>query len=126
MRFFGKKAARFRVQLGMDIKRCSTCRNFTRPCEVCGEPAVFLRWCEVETGILQFNAFFKPEYQERLRRVYCQTNTVPHGCSLEKLTDVVALVEWSDGTVSRVNPESIKFLDVQQPSSHNELKETKS
>ena len=126
MRFFGKKATRFRVQLGMDIKRCSSCRNFTRPCEVYGEPAVFHRWCEIETAILRFDMHFKPEDQQRLRCKYEQTHTIPPGCSLEKLTDIVALVEWPAGTVSKVSPDSIKFLDTQHPNSRNELKETKS
>lgn len=63
-----------------------------RPCYAQGRPALFHRWCD--------NA--RP-----VRRKYAQEDDTQH----YQLHNVQALVEFADGTVARVWPQDIQFID---------------
>lgn len=82
-----------------------------RPCEVDGKPAVFHRWVDDETGALIINFFAKDDMVDRLRRKFKEDGVVPAGCSLEKLHQTLALIEWPGGTVETVPVSKIRFTD---------------
>ena len=82
-----------------------------RPCEVCGQRCYFHRFIEEERGILQINAFMKPETIEKVRRMYEEDGVMSNCCTLEKIRHAWALVEFPDGQLKKVEPEAVKFLD---------------
>lgn len=82
-----------------------------RPCEVDGKRCYFHRFIEEERGVLQINAFMRPESVKQVRRMYEEDGVMTNACSLEKLRHAYALVEFPDGTVKKVEPEKVRFLD---------------
>lgn len=82
-----------------------------RPCEVDGQRCYFHRFIEEERGVLQINIFMKERDAYEAREIYERYGLVFNGCSLEKLRHAYALVEFSDGTVKKVEPEKVRFLD---------------
>lgn len=82
-----------------------------RPCEVDGQVCYFHRFIEEERGVLQINAFMRPENVALVRRMYEEDGVMTNACSLEKLRHAWALVEFPDGAVKKVEPEKVRFLD---------------
>lgn len=82
-----------------------------RPCEVDGQVCYFHRFIEEERGVLCVNAFMKRSEMEEYRRLYEEEGVVTCYCSLEKLRHAWALVEFPDGSVKKVEPEKVRFLD---------------
>lgn len=109
--FWKKKTPFAKLRLGLDVKRCSECPGSERPCLADGKPAVFHRWVDEDKGLLRINAFTRPEEQDRLHRTFREAGVIPHCCSMEALRAAFALVEYSDGSVGKVKPELIQFLD---------------
>ena len=91
---------------GAPRPRCSI-----RPCLADGKPGLFHRWVDVDQTLLKINAFVNAEAQERYARTFRDDGVVPHCCSLEVVRCTFALVEYPDGSVGRVKPELIQFLD---------------
>ena len=82
-----------------------------RPCTVDGRPALFHRWIEEERVLLKVNAFTTPEDQQRLLYKFREMSLVAPECSTEVLHSVLALVEYRDGTVAKVKPERVRFVE---------------
>lgn len=82
-----------------------------RPCEVDGKPAVFHRWVDEDQALLKVNAFTSPEEQASLAHRFRDSCVVPSMCSTEVLRRTFALVEYPDGSVGKVKPELVTFLD---------------
>lgn len=82
-----------------------------RPCEVDGQPALFHRWVEEEKGVLIVNFFATEDMADSLRRKFEKDGIVAGGCSLEKLRQTLALIEWPGGTVETVPVGEIRFTD---------------
>lgn len=109
---FGKKKKQFStLQLGLDVKRCADCGKHERPCLVDGEPAVFHRWVDEDRGLLRINAFVRPDEQAAMHRRFLDDGVIPDCCSVEALRCTFALVEYPDGSVGKVKPELVTFLD---------------
>lgn len=106
-----KKKPAAKLCLGVDVKRCSECPRNERRCLVDDKPAVFLRWVEEVKALLRVNYFVLPEEADILRRRFDDTKIVPHGCSTETIRELLALVEYPDGSVGKVKPELITFLE---------------
>lgn len=109
--FWKKKKPLTKLQLGLDVKRCSECPGSERPCLADGKPAVFHRWADEDKGLLRINAFTRPEEQRILSRRFRDEGIIPDCCSMEALRATFALVEYPDGSVGKVKPELIQFLD---------------
>ena len=86
------------------------CRSL-RPCLVDGKPATFHRWVDADRALLKINAFVRAEEQGRLVRGFRDDAVVPNCCSTEVIRETVALVEYPDGSVGKVKPELITFMD---------------
>lgn len=87
----------------------------TRPCMVTlrdEEPkrAEFHKWIEDTTVFLKFNRTMKAEHMRKNIDEYFRYNVLPADNTLEKITNTVALVELEDGTVKKVDPESVRFI----------------
>lgn len=109
--FWKKKKPAWKLQMGVDVKRCAECGKYERPCLADGKPATFHRWVDEDKGLLRVNAFTRDEERERLNRVFRDDGIIPQCCSLEALRATLALVEYPDGSVGRVKPELVQFLD---------------
>lgn len=112
--FWKKKKPFQKLHLGLDVKRCSECPGALRPCLADGKSALFHRWADEDKGLLRINAFTRPEEQDILSRRFREEGIVPHCCSMDALRTTTALVEYPDGSVGRVKPELIQFLDHQE------------
>ena len=83
----------------------------TRPCTVNGTPAFFHRWITEDKDLLKVHAIVRPEQERRLQAYYIEHGIIPSSCSLEKVTQTLALVEMLDGSVKKVPPIEIRFTD---------------
>ena len=73
-----------------------------RPCEVGGRLALFHRWIEEDKATLQIKEFAELCLREKV--VY------DSNCTVDVLSETLALVEYQDGTVAKVKPEQIRFI----------------
>lgn len=86
-------------------------RGAPRPCLADGEPALFHRWADEDKALLQIHAFVRPEDQQKIVRLFREEGVVGGSSTIEKLRTCFALVEYPDGSVGKVKPELIEFLD---------------
>lgn len=82
-----------------------------RPCFARGRLAIFHRWCETDVITLRFKTEMSKESRDRALREYHRCNVLPNCLEREKTRQIVAVVEYEDGTVDEVNPSDIEFLD---------------
>ena len=77
-----------------------------RPCFVDGKKALFHRWADKEKLIIQSKCIQSPR-AGRIDLNYFNSFDDSH--NLYKLKNIVAIVEYEDGTVAEVEPSKIKF-----------------
>ena len=110
--FWKKNATKLgKLQLGVDVRRCSECQSNHRPCLVDGKPAMFLRWADEDRAFIRMNLLISECEQRSIWREFQRTGYVPSGCSAEVQRVTVALVEYPDGSVGTVRPHLVTFLD---------------
>ena len=109
--FWKKKKPAWKLQMGLDLKRCAECGKHERPCLADGKPATFHRWVDEEKALLHLNLFMNPREQELHVRRFREEGVLEGPNSIEKLCVVCALVEYPDGSVGKVKPELVQFLD---------------
>ena len=93
----------FELQKRMDEKRKR------RKCEVDGRSGSFIQFAEEEQVYITVNSFMKQEQAKAIVDEALRTHVVPANCCIDKARRVIALVEYGDGTVAKVEPESIRF-----------------
>lgn len=108
---FCKKKPAWKLQMGLDVKRCAECGKHERPCLADDKPATFHRWVDEDKALLKINCFMRPEETERAVRTFKEEGWYPNTCSTERVRTCFALVEYPDGSVGKVKPELIQFLD---------------
>lgn len=111
MKFWKKKKPAWKIQLGMDVKRCAECNKYERPCLADGTPATFHRWVEEESALLQIDACLPLRDQQKIVHRFREEKVLDPFSKIEKLRTCFALVEYPDGSVGKVKPELIQFLD---------------
>ena len=84
-----------------------------RPCLVDGKKALFHRFVEDNQLLLQFEGFIpmKGNYVQKTIERYKTDNILPSDVKPKIVKAIFALIELEDGTVKKVDIESIKFLD---------------
>jgi hypothetical protein len=82
-----------------------------RPCLADGKPALFHRWADEDKALLKTDALMRPEDRVRYTQRYLADGVVDGLFSAEVIRVTFALVEYPDGSVGRVKPELIQFLD---------------
>ena len=96
---------------GMGFRDGRLCGPDLRPCLADDKPATFHRWVEEETALLKVNAFLRHEDLGRAARRFREEGLLDGASTIEKLRTCFALVEYPDGSVGKVKPELIQFLD---------------
>lgn len=89
-------------------------RILTQPpriCEVGGKTCLFHRWIDEDKTLLKIECFVKAERVESLRRMFREEAVIPPGTSVEIVRHIYALVEFPDGSVGKVEPECVCFMD---------------
>lgn len=81
-----------------------------RPCEVDGRPALFHRWIEEDRAMLKVPRNLQEKTYESIFQVFRENNVVVDGCEVVVSHHTFALVEYRDGTIAKVEPESIRFV----------------
>lgn len=83
-----------------------------RPCYVNGEKALFHRWKDVDQVYVKTKHMFNREMEDHIKRRIDARKIVWDG-SVDFMTahNVVAIVEFEDGTVADVDGKDIQFID---------------
>lgn len=100
-----------KIELGLEVKRCAECPNSQRPCLIDGQPALFHGWVDDDRAFLRINVLIPESEQRSIWREFQKTGYVPSGCSTEVQRVTVALVEYPDGSLGKVKPELVTFVD---------------
>lgn len=82
-----------------------------RPCEVDGRPALFHRWVEEDRALLKFDGFVPRPGQQYIHHRFLEECVVPPVCHVDVLRETFALVEYRDGTIAKVDPLLLRFVD---------------
>jgi hypothetical protein len=82
-----------------------------RPCLVDGKPATFHRWVEEDRALLHIHAMVRPEDQEAIVQRFHGEGVAGPEADIGMTRTCFALVEYADGSVGKVKPELIQFLD---------------
>lgn len=82
-----------------------------RPCLADEKPATFHRFIEEDRAMLRINCYHPERVYNQLIRRFKEEGVIHPGCSTEIIRETLALVEYPDGSVGKVKPELIQFLD---------------
>lgn len=102
----GAETPRFRKGSPAPRPLCSL-----RPCLADDKPATFHRWVEEDKALLRIDALMRVKDQQEVVRRFREEGVTDCSAKIEKLRTCFALVEYPDGSVGKVNPELIQFLD---------------
>lgn len=109
------KAAQFEKDIkeaySLGFRDGRLCPVGLRPCEVDGAPALFHSWTLKERGILKCKLILRPENLDAIVYTFEKSGVIPSGCDFEKVSDVFAIVEYPDGSVSLEPVEKVRFTD---------------
>jgi hypothetical protein len=100
------------LTVGLRTQLCKECHDLqTRLCEVDGRPALFHRWVDEDKVLFKFDCFVTEEDYRKIFSIFQEKGVIPKGCSAEKVRSTFALVEYRDGSVGKVDPALLTFLD---------------
>lgn len=106
------KRATHQLTVGMRMQLCKDCKDaMRRLCEVDGETCMFHRFVDEDKALLDVNVFVPVSEFRLMRKRFKEDGIVPPGCSTEVVRCTLALVEFPDGTLKKVDPEAVRFLD---------------
>ncbi len=88
--------------------------SFGRICEVDGKICRFHCWVEEDKVFMKTDVLVRHEEQMRLRYTIFEEDTIPLGCSAEVVRRAYALVEFPDGSVGKVLPERVHFIEMER------------
>ncbi len=83
-----------------------------RPCDVDGKAALFHRFVDEDQALLRINRFCNPSERDAVVRYFRDEGVYnANFCSTEILRSTWAMVEYPDGSLGKVEPEKVTFLD---------------
>lgn len=100
-----------RPNFGVIVRKCSDCSETLRPCIVEGQRCLFHRFAEISQALLKINVFVQEREARRYNEAFKRDLFCPPGTDAEVLRNVYALIEYPDGTIGKVEPEKVRFLD---------------
>ena len=84
-----------------------------RPCEVSGSKAWYHGLVNCDQVILKAKAYEgKPNAYAACHREFSATGRIPMHCDVEIVRRTYAWIEYLDGSVAKVDPERVQFIDV--------------
>lgn len=111
-KLFKRKNPIHKLKVGLRAQLCKECKDVqTRLCEVDGKPGIFHRWVDEDQALLKINRFCTLEESTLLAKQFQQDGIALPSCSTEVIRKTYALVEYTDGSVGKVKPELVTFLD---------------
>lgn len=100
------------LTFGVKVKKCSECEDkITRLCEVGGKVCTFHRFIEDPKVFLKINTLIRESDWRSLYERYKTEGLVPYYCSLEVVPRTVALIEYPDGSIGKVDPIEVCFIN---------------
>lgn len=94
-----------------DISNNNVQDSSTRPCYYLNEKATFHRWVDETKMIVKFDVMLPMKDMWQLKRDYEDLGIVPNSANVVPLTTTFALIELRDGSVKKVPPEEIRFIN---------------
>lgn len=94
-----------------DISNNNVQDSSTRPCYYLEEKATFHRWVDETKLILKFDVMLPMKDMWQLKRDYEDLGIVPNSANVVPLTTTFALIEMRDGSMKKVPPEEIRFVN---------------
>ena len=101
-----------------EIGTCTFCGAETekhkfiyRKCEVRGRRATLILFADEETVFVNVDTFATEENITKIADKVLQTHAVPQHCHIDKVRQVVAIVEYENGTIEKIDPSFIRFTD---------------
>lgn len=82
-----------------------------RPCEVDGRPALFHRWIEEDDMLFRAGLPRRIGAVKDFKQSLLHSGCLPESSQIEVIRHTLALVEYRDGTVDKVDPLRIRFTD---------------
>ena len=76
--------------------------------------ALFHMWTKEETPFIKMNAHVRPERLDSIKNTIFNDHIVPPNHDITMHTNLVALVEFEDGSIAKVKPETVRFLDADE------------
>ena len=83
----------------------------TRLCKVDEKLCLFHRWIDEDKAVLEIGPLVKQETLDAWRYAFKESGEVPPESTVKILRHTYALVEYPDGSVGKVEPELVQFLD---------------
>lgn len=82
-----------------------------RPCKVSGRKGWFHRWANESIPLLKFTSVYSPERKSQIIKEYHELGIISDGATFYEIPIFYGIVEFEDGTIEKVSPEQITFLD---------------
>lgn len=82
-----------------------------RPCIIDEQEALFHMWSKKDKIFLEFNTMVHSSAMDKIKRIFNDDNIIPKCTTTRKVSNILGIVEFRDGTVKEVDPEKIRFLD---------------
>lgn len=84
-----------------------------RPCEVDGSKAWYHGLVHSDQAILKADAYWdQPDNYAACHREFRASGRIPMYCDIVVVRKSYAMVEYLDGSVEKVDPEQVHFIDV--------------
>lgn len=83
-----------------------------RPCIVDGKEALFHRWMERDVVYYEYDTNTPDMMMQDTYKAFTEDHIIARGyCTLKKVREEAAIVEFKDGAVEVVEPNKIRFVD---------------
>ena len=81
-----------------------------RPCMVGERKGKFHKWIDEQKILIKFNTYLKSDNIKAMTEEFKLSGVIPPHTDYEIITNTVALVEFEDGSVKKVDPEEVRFV----------------
>lgn len=82
-----------------------------RPCVVADKKALFHNWVHREKAFLKIKAFVSDEIAKDIKNRFEKSGICTPQSDIVKISETYAIIEYEDGTIGKVLPNDIRFVD---------------
>ena len=83
-----------------------------RPCEVDGSKAWYHGLVHCDRTVVRVDGILSSDQYAAIERMLQQRQVLPCNCQMHVERRTYAMVEYLDGSVAKVDPEQVHFIDV--------------